>query len=121
MNRPKPIYKYARITDDSIDSIQKSYLWFSSNDFLNDPFDLNYRYSEKFMSEILGQSVNQVKNDLNEKFELGKKKISQESIDKLLNSLLKNENYIEQTMEFLRTRIQYSICCLTEKFDNTLV
>jgi len=121
MKRPKLIYKYTRITDHSVDSIKNSYLWFSSPDFLNDPFDLNYRYSESFMNEILALSVKQLKNDIINELQRKNKKINQESFDRQINDLLKNEFYIEQTMEFLKSNIQYSVCCFTEKFDNILM
>lgn len=123
--RPKYLYKYTSISKYSIESIKETYLWFSSSALLNDPFDLKYRFTDKFLKysfEIAGTNVkNEIKKELKKE---GKQltKNFEVKLDDFFNYLVLNDKFIDDSMNFLLNDfLEYSICCFTERYDNKLM
>lgn len=121
MSKPKLIFKFNRINDNTKESLKESYLWFSPASNLNDPFDLQYRFSERLWQEILDKLVDDFEQGLAKKLEEQDKSGAGATLGQLSRRKIESEKFREDTMKLIREQIQYSVCCFTEQDDNILM
>ena len=121
MRKPRPIYKYTRISDDLKNSIKESYLWFSTSEFLNDPFDLVFRLSDTFMKETLSQAAQEMHRDVIEKGKEIGRDIDAGHLLSTSIALLDTEWFIENSRDFFNKSFPYSVCCFTKSESNILM
>ncbi len=104
LKRPKLIYRYVRINEDTKNALKESYPWFSSPKALNDPFDLKWQFTDRWMKELLDWF-----------------KFSNESYSAIFNNMKDDAQFIEHLQQLIIDNIGITVCCFTEIDDDILM